>query len=661
MGNKDECPRLCVLMPVYNGGRYLRESIASILAQSFKDFELLIIDDGSTDDSVSIVKSFSDPRIRLVLNEHNIGVARTLNKGLELARGEFIARMDADDISLPKRFEKQLAAFNSCPEVVVVATKVQLIDSNSEDSGEWLEDVTTSTHEEIVRCLPRANCIAHPSVMIKTAVARQYMYWDRNDPSQDYNLWLRLTANHLRIEKIDDILLKYRVHSQSITSESNHSFYGYKDIVVKSQHILYRMMCQKSLNRFDFRVAWFLFLDTTRLVLNKAEELARKWFRKCLIVIGRVGSTIVSQESLPQIFFFFPFFHVGGAERVHADTVAAVAEQRPWVIITCQSSVTNIKEVFLENGRLIEIAFWLNNAIGRIICLGYFSSLINRSGGAIVFGSNTPFYYELLPYLSPGIQAIDLLHAFGGDLEHVSLPYVPRLNRRVIINEKTRADLRSQYVVHGYSPDLCERILVIENAVQVPEEFQEKIRGNVLRVLYVGRGSEEKRVHLVAQIAKLCLDQNLPVSFKLVGDVAVAVPEDCLEYCTLIGEVDDVEKLEQIYSESDLLLVTSSTEGFPMVIMEAMARGVVPISTDVGGISVHVIDGHNGYLVSNSRDERAIVVDFVKIIRLISKDPKALDQMAECAYLRAAEYFGFERFNHLYRELLIPRDIQRNE
>ena len=101
-------PQIIVLMPVYNGGRYLRESIASILAQSFKDFELLIIDDGSTDDSVSIVKSFSDPRIRLVLNEHNIGVARTLNKGLELARGEFIARMDADDISLPHRFEKRV-------------------------------------------------------------------------------------------------------------------------------------------------------------------------------------------------------------------------------------------------------------------------------------------------------------------------------------------------------------------------------------------------------------------------------------------------------------------------------------------------------------------------------------------------------------------------
>jgi len=84
-------------------------------------------------------------------------------------------------------------------------------------------------------------------------------------------------------------------------------------------------------------------------------------------------------------------------------------------------------------------------------------------------------------------------------------------------------------------------------------------------------------------------------------------------------------------------------------------------STDVGGISVHVVDGDNGYLVSNSCDERDIVVSFVEIIRLVTKNPKSLDRMAERTYLRAADFFGFERFNRLYRELLIPGDVQRSE
>src|SRR5215472_9201923 len=96
-------------MPVYNGEKHLREAIDSILSQTFRDFEFLIINDGSTDGSVEIIASYRDPRILLVHNEKNLGLIATLNRGMDLARGEYITRMDCDDISLPRRLEKQVA------------------------------------------------------------------------------------------------------------------------------------------------------------------------------------------------------------------------------------------------------------------------------------------------------------------------------------------------------------------------------------------------------------------------------------------------------------------------------------------------------------------------------------------------------------------------
>ena len=110
-------PKVTVLMPVYNCEKYLRESIESILNQTFKDFEFLIINDGSSDKSAEIVESYNDNRINFVQNEKNIGLAASLNRGLDIAKGEYIARMDADDISLPERLEKQVRFMETNPQI----------------------------------------------------------------------------------------------------------------------------------------------------------------------------------------------------------------------------------------------------------------------------------------------------------------------------------------------------------------------------------------------------------------------------------------------------------------------------------------------------------------------------------------------------------------
>ena len=210
-------PRVSVIMPVYNTAIYLGEAMVSVLSQTFSDFEFLIINDGSTDDCDAVISRFHDSRIRYLKNEQNMGLVYTLNRGIDEARGQWIARMDGDDISLPDRFAEQMLYLSSHPEVDVLACRVELIDENGNSSGEWREDAAAVAAEEIIDHLPVNNCIAHPTVMISADVLKQFRYLPEQSQAEDYDLWLRLAASGKIIHKLDKILLKHRIIRSSFT------------------------------------------------------------------------------------------------------------------------------------------------------------------------------------------------------------------------------------------------------------------------------------------------------------------------------------------------------------------------------------------------------------------------------------------------------------
>jgi glycosyltransferase involved in cell wall biosynthesis len=253
-------PKITVLMPVYNGEKHLAQAVDSILSQTYSDFEFLIINDGSSDGSVDIINLYNDTRVRLLSNNQNLGLIATLNKGIDLARGEYIARMDCDDISLPKRLAKQaefLEADHSC---AMVAAKAVFIDDDGKECGYWGDDQNSTSYREIVRRLPRANCIAHPGVMIRKSVLATYRYDARQVHSEDYDLWLRLCADGVRIEKIDEILLKYRLNPLSVTAQSSRKCPDFKNVKTKSIFVWTRMQAG-AVNWFVSRVFFNLFKD----------------------------------------------------------------------------------------------------------------------------------------------------------------------------------------------------------------------------------------------------------------------------------------------------------------------------------------------------------------------------------------------------------------
>ena len=208
-------PLVTILMPVCDGEQFLREAIDSILVQTFTDFEFLILDDASADSSRSIALGYDDPRIRLLANDRNLGVTRTLNRGIQQARGRYVARMDADDVSMPERLERQVAHLDANPDCAAVATFSQIIDADSVPQGEVCADLSP---EELDRQLQLQNRIVHGAVMMRTDVVRRLGAYDETmKRSQDYDLWLRISDEHA-IHILPEFLYSWRQHGQGISS-----------------------------------------------------------------------------------------------------------------------------------------------------------------------------------------------------------------------------------------------------------------------------------------------------------------------------------------------------------------------------------------------------------------------------------------------------------
>ena len=210
-------PRVSVLLPVYNAAPYLAQAVQSVLDQTFTDFELLAHDDGSTDGSLAILQDFAARDARVVVtSEPNKGLIATLNGLIDQAQAELLARMDADDICLPDRFEKQVAWMQDHPETVMLGGATLLIDSAARPIG---INVSPTDHDAIdARNLRGITAIDHPTVMMrKSAVASVDGYDPACETAEDIDLWLRL-AEIGQLATMEDVLLKYRIHDQSISA-----------------------------------------------------------------------------------------------------------------------------------------------------------------------------------------------------------------------------------------------------------------------------------------------------------------------------------------------------------------------------------------------------------------------------------------------------------
>jgi glycosyltransferase involved in cell wall biosynthesis len=215
--NPNHRPKISCIIPVHNGGEYLAGAIESILSQTYRNFELLLVDDGSTDCSLEIMKKYQeqDARVRVSVNGINLGLPITLNSALQNSAGEFIARMDADDLALPTRFEKQVQFLLNHPNIDVVGT--------------WWEyfpmptvPIVPTDHCSIKVFTLLNNPMGHPTVMFRKQRMRDAVgfYNEKAYPVEDYEFWCR-GLDHLRFANLGEVLLRYRIHEAQISNQKS--------------------------------------------------------------------------------------------------------------------------------------------------------------------------------------------------------------------------------------------------------------------------------------------------------------------------------------------------------------------------------------------------------------------------------------------------------
>lgn len=201
-------PKITVLLSVYNDEKYIGEAIDSILSQTFKDFELLIIDDSSTDRTIDIIGNYKDPRIRLIINKKNIDISRSLNKGLKLASGKYIARHDSDDISTSERLEKQFNFLEDNDDYAAVGSRTEYIDENCNHIGYWKQEISA---EEIFYALSYRCCLTSSSMMFnKEMISKIGGYDESSSHAEDYEIFYRISRKY-KIYVIPEYLIKYRI------------------------------------------------------------------------------------------------------------------------------------------------------------------------------------------------------------------------------------------------------------------------------------------------------------------------------------------------------------------------------------------------------------------------------------------------------------------
>jgi glycosyltransferase involved in cell wall biosynthesis len=375
------------------------------------------------------------------------------------------------------------------------------------------------------------------------------------------------------------------------------------------------------------------------------------------ILLGRLIAMARPLDKEYEIFFLFPFYHVGGAEKVHAHVAQALGNERCIMFFTRRSHNNLFYDRFAAAGcTMKDISKYTDNKLiyfVNIIFRGIITGYINRQKQRpVVFNGQCNFAYKISPWVRKDIPQIELIHSYSS-FSWIRLPFLPFITRTVMIAQVRIEDHLRQYKRLGVPSAYGQRIQYIGNGIEISKE---PLSGNYnnpgLQVLYVGRGTAEKRVHLIAQMAEKLHANDPDIIFLFLGDTEQAIPQHLHRYCQFFPYTSDERKIIAMYDRADVLMITSDTEGFPMVVMEAMMRGCAIVATPVGDLPVHIENNNSGFLFSDVLNEELIVQEGVQFLRELKRNLALREKIAKHNIAYARQNFSVEQFNHSYQELI---------
>jgi glycosyltransferase involved in cell wall biosynthesis len=379
------------------------------------------------------------------------------------------------------------------------------------------------------------------------------------------------------------------------------------------------------------------------------------------ILIGKIVAIVHPLDKEYDIFFFFPGFAIGGAERVNAEIIKSFEDKKIIIFFTKNSPNIGMKHFFkLPNVTLKEINYWTDNKFiywGNLIFRGICSSYINKQKNApVVFIGQCNFAYKLTPHISRSVKIHELIHMFDKRFTWVWAPFVKFIDTRIIVGEVIKKKFMDCYIKEGIPKKYLKRFHKIFYCLEyLPETFFERTFNLPLKIYYAGRGGAQKRVWIIIEIIRKCRELDLPVEFKLAGSFRDELQPDLINDGTYVGELKGGEEMYNFHKNNDILLMTSAWEGFPIVIMEAMAFGAIPLVSNIDAIPEHIIDRRNGFLLKNVINENDLVKETVDSILAIIKNKEVLNNISYQAYDYAISNFSAEKFKVDYREVILNK------
>jgi glycosyltransferase involved in cell wall biosynthesis len=227
--NDEQAALVSIVLPVYNGEKYLAESLDSVLAQTYQNWELVIINDGSTDGTENLILKYQDKRIKYLPNDGNKGIIFSLNRGLQESNGAYIARLDSDDIALPNRLEKQVGFLSENLDYAMCGSYFQTIDSN----GRLLKNVMfPANNRDAQSYLLLHNCFCHSAIMMRTSIAKELKYDEKFQVCEDYDLWYRISRKG-KILNLPEFTTLYRVHDNNMSTRKSEIMFAHVNKINK--------------------------------------------------------------------------------------------------------------------------------------------------------------------------------------------------------------------------------------------------------------------------------------------------------------------------------------------------------------------------------------------------------------------------------------------
>lgn len=626
--------KLTVGIPVYNGGRYILESVNSVLNQTYTDFELIVTDDGSTDETMEVLRTLNDPRLIVVHDGMHKGLATRLNEQITMARGEYFARMDADDVMLPQRLEHQMAFVYQHPETDVVGTSTVVIDENGKQIGyrnccKWergkRRNVETLSYV-------RVKGFMHPTVLGRSAWFRHYYYNPACEGCEDQDLWAR-SQSESNFYSLCEPLLLYRdpQHLNLSTYLYRRRQERYVLRLNKERQSTFGFYYNIATGKFKSVAAWLL----AKIGLEHWQLRYRNATQSCLN--NHVLHVITSLRT-------------GGAEKLMVDLLPRLRESGKEVELVVFDGVkTPFYDALNETGIRIH-SFREGGSVYDVRNIFALIPLMRKAD--IVHTHNTaPQLFAAIANLFVRTNLYTTEHNTSNRRRNhpVLKPFdkwMYRQYQRIIcISDKAEVNLR-QYL----NWETTQKIVTVYNGVDVTRFNVSGVQDNETdrkSITMVAAFRDQKDQPTLIQAMSL-LPQDYSLSLVGTGDQKrILVCKQLVKQLSLeqrvhfLGMRTDVP---EILRESDVVVLSSHYEGLSLSSIEGMASGRPFIASDVDGLH-EIVDGY-GILVPHEDDKSLAIA-----IRKCCEDAEYAKMIGERCQMRAKQFdisVMAEKYNNLY-------------